>query len=393
VAPLAQADAANEAAPETPAAARQRLIREVEQQPDRARLAEALLAFGSALAGSAPGPQPAHSNDASGAFPAFGKEHSPQQAAELGCLCAFAALERAHEWNRNGVAAAREELFESLLALCTLTPIDAFGFVDDVLKDDAGEFWLALADYLRKPAALPLNRYVAGLLALAGARAPEARALGHELAAPCLTRLVALEAPLQEVVLVLEGESGPTPRNTLSTALLLLSGVLPLLALVRGLAKLLLGLRRRVTLRLFPHGVAIERHEELCGRTLHDSKKWLAHGALVSLERERRFARAALYGGLLILVAASYLGSSLLAAGINVGGSRGLVGSGLLVLGLGIVLHYALTQLWGDAFGRARLVIVPRRGRRIAIDGVNPERADAVIERAGRAAQNATPSD
>ena len=73
-----------------------------------------------------------------------------------------------------------------------------------------------------------------------------------------------------------------TLAASLVTALLLLSGVLPLLALLELLGKLLLGLRQRSGLRLSAQGVLLERRLELCGRTLWDSRRWILRNAPIS---------------------------------------------------------------------------------------------------------------
>jgi hypothetical protein len=160
-----------------------------------------------------------------------------------------------------------------------------------------------------------------------------------------------------------------------------LTGLLPLWTLLCWLSRSVLGLRRPVTLRVSSEGVTLEQSTELAGRTLAESRRWFAFTEISVVVRQRNFARAGLYIGLLILLAASYLGMGLIADGIQVaGGSRALLGSGALILGLGILLHFLLSTLVDDVRGRCTLLITPRNGRPYALSELGLAQADAAFD-------------
>jgi hypothetical protein len=79
-------------------------------------------------------------------------------------------------------------------------------------------------------------------------------------------------------------------------------------------------------------------------------------------------------------VLGSYLGLGLLVDGVRVpGGSPPLLGLGFLVIALGIGIDFALTSLSDSVRGRCRLVIEPRKGRRLCIGNLQPADADRML--------------
>jgi hypothetical protein len=52
---------------------------------------------------------------------------------------------------------------------------------------------------------------------------------------------------------------------------------------------------------------------------------------------------------------------------------------GLLVVALGLAIDYGLTVLSDTARGRCRLLVEPKKGRRVCVGALDPARADAML--------------
>jgi hypothetical protein len=52
---------------------------------------------------------------------------------------------------------------------------------------------------------------------------------------------------------------------------------------------------------------------------------------------------------------------------------------GLVFVGLGIALDFALSSVRFGAKGKCRVVVSPRKGRPVCIGDVDPKRADAAL--------------
>jgi hypothetical protein len=229
---------------------------------------------------------------------------------------------------------------------------------------------------------LSSGEQLAGVVALGGARSAAARDASARLRREAVRRLLMPRGRGLVTELVVRGaQRGKLPRGPLRTALLLLTGLLPLLSLTRWLGRTLLGFRRPITLRVSPEGVTLEQGTELAGRVLRESRRWLAFSEIALVVRERSFARAGLYIGLLILLAAIYLGTGLIADGLQVaGGSRALLGCGALIVGGGILLHFLLSTLVDDVRGRCTLVISPRNERPYVLVDLSLQQAEAAFD-------------
>jgi hypothetical protein len=308
---------------------------------------------------------------------------APEGAAMLSALYALVARDHLRDWLAGrGSDEAAHALFRSLLAFNVHSDGDAFRFIDDTLEQDAAMFWAGFEDFLENDPDLSSGEQLAGVVALGGARSASARDASARLRREAVRRLLTPRGRgLVTELVVRGGQRGRLPRGTLRTALLLLSGLLPILSLTRWLGRSLLGFQRPVTLRVSPEGVTLEQGTELAGRVLGESRRWLAFTEIALVVRERQFARAGLYVGLLILLAATYLGAGLIADGLQVaGGSQALVGSGALIVGAGILLHFLLSTLVDDVRGRCTLVITPRNEQPYVLVDLSLQQADAAFD-------------
>jgi hypothetical protein len=363
-----------------------------DRHPELTRLTEAALRFVRGHDGARrPGANDASPSEADGPTPADepprrlslhelhalieSGRSAPEGSAMLSALYALVARDHLRDWLAGrGSDQAAHALFRSLLAFNVHSDGDAFRFIDDTLDQDAATFWAGFEHFLETDPDLSSGEQLAGVVALGGARSPAARDASARLLMPRGRGLVT------ELV-VRGGQRGKLPRGPWRTALLLLTGLLPLLSLTRWLARTLLGFRRPVTLRVSPEGVTLEQGTELAGRVLRESRRWLAFSEIALVVRERSFARAGLYIGLLILLAAIYLGTGLIADGLQVaGGSRALLGSGALIVGAGILLHFLLSTLIDDVRGRCTLVITPRNERPYVLVDLSLQQAEAAFD-------------
>lgn len=141
-----------------------------------------------------------------------------------------------------------------------------------------------------------------------------------------------------------------------------------------------LAYRRPARVRLGDRGLEIEHRTELLGRVLRDRESLVPLQNLARVTREVRYPRVGMYAGLMSLVIGSYLGLGLLVDGVRVpGGSPPLLGLGLLLIALGIGIDFALTTLSDGVRGRCRLVVVPKKGRRVCVGQLDPRQADRML--------------
>jgi hypothetical protein len=308
---------------------------------------------------------------------------APEGTAMLSALYALVARDHLRDWLAGrGSDDAAHALFRSLLTFNVHTDGDAFRFIDETFEGDAAMFWAGFEHFLERDPDLSSSEQLAGIVALAGARPLAARTAAARLRREAIRRLVTPRTRGMVTELVVRGgRRGALPRSSLRTALLLVTGLLPLWSLLRWLCRTFLGFRRPVTLRVSTEGVTLEQSTELAGRVLRESRRWLSFTEVSLVVRERNFARAGLYIGLLVLLAATYLGAGLIADGIQVaGGSRVLLSSGALVLGGGILLHFLLSTLMDDLRGRCTLVITPRSEPPFVLTGLTLAQADAAFD-------------
>lgn len=316
-------------------------------------------------------------------------KHGGQTAAERALLGALLALGVAHD-----SPSGREQELEVAAAfvwLATHTPCNALGAADAALGEQAGWFWRAVAGTAERAGAAAADFDTGEVLVAAAAL----RSSSAEAARSAVDALRASSAdPLLRAVLgaasepsaeSLTGELTAAPRSPVATTLLALSGLLFIAAGARAIARFALAYRRPASLRLSDRGLELEHRTELLGRRLRDRETLVPLHNLARVSREVRFARGGLYAGLLALVAGTYFGMGFLVDGVRVpGGSLSLIGTGVVVIVLGLLIDFALSALSDTAKGRCRLVIVPERGRALCIGRVDTERTDALLSEVRR---------
>jgi hypothetical protein len=141
--------------------------------------------------------------------------------------------------------------------------------------------------------------------------------------------------------------------------------------------------RRPAERRITARGATLLTTTELIGRTLRTEETFLPVESLLRASREVRYPRAASYAGLLALALGSYLGISFGIDGARAG-SPELLGFGALLVVVGVSLDFVITHVASKSQGRCRVLLVPRRGRTIALAGVDPALADAALGRLHR---------
>ena len=99
---------------------------------------------------------------------------------------------------------------------------------------------------------------------------------------------------------------------------------------------------------------------------------------LAVLARQTRFPRLGLYAGLVSLAVGTFFGVSLMGDGAWAR-SPSLFAVGALVFGVGVALDLLLSRLGANHDGRHQLLIVPRRGARVAVRVTDPRLAEEVL--------------
>lgn len=268
-----------------------------------------------------------------------------------------------------------------LLWLAANTPFDGLRLIDRALGEELADgVWGAIAARIRRaeaPAA-PRADAIVGATALATSNSSFARKLAarlrRELRDPWLKAALGRENGAS-----LDGQMTSGPRSRAATVLLAMTGLLFVLAGARLIARVALAFRRPATLRIDPQGIDIETRTELLGRTLRERRIRIERRNLVRAAREVRYPRLAFYAGLLALALGSYLGVSLLLDGTR-SASPSLLALGIAIVGVGIAVDFALSSVVSGARGLCRVVLVPRRGPSVAIDGLEPLEADRALE-------------
>src|SRR5262252_3566716 len=175
-----------------------------------------------------------------------------------------------------------------------------------------------------------------------------------------------------------EGELAPRPRSPFVIAVLALTGILLIIELGRLIARVALALDRPVEVRLVNNGLELRGRTLMLGRLLREHATVLPLDGLVRATREVRYPSLAVYAGLVALALGSYLGVGLAIDGVRAA-SPSMLGTGLLIALLGLALDFALSSLVPGMRGRARVLLVPRRGAIICVDAVDPQLADQVL--------------
>jgi hypothetical protein len=156
------------------------------------------------------------------------------------------------------------------------------------------------------------------------------------------------------------------------------TGLLAVLRLGRLASRLLLGYRRPTEVVVERTGVRVRTKVELLGKTLRDREIVLPREGLLAAEREVRYPRLPLYAGLLSLALGTYFGMALFVDGVRAT-SPDLLGLGVLFMAAGLAVDYGLCHLSQAVRGRARLVLAPRKGSRLAVEVPSAEAADQAL--------------
>jgi hypothetical protein len=277
--------------------------------------------------------------------------------------------------------AAQSRLAADLLWLAAETPFDGVRLLDRALGEELAEsLWSPIATRVRRAEAPGGARAEAlvGLAALLQSRSPFAAKLTarlrRELRDPWLMALLGRDEGA-----LLEGELRPGPRSALATVCLAITGILFVVSAARLFGRVALAFKRPARVRIGPSGIDIEAHTEMLGRTLREHRVRIDRAALARAAREVRYPRLAFYAGLLALALGSYLGVSLLLDGTRAA-SPSLLALGIAVIGVGIAADFFLAGLSTGIRGKCRIVLVPRRGPSLAIDGLELHAADRALE-------------
>jgi hypothetical protein len=316
-------------------------------------------------------------------------ERGPSDAVEGALACALAAhaLAAHPPTDRGQETRAANDLFW----LAIHTPFDVTGLIDRALGQGAASLWEAVAERIRSVGRGPVasgdrEEALLAAISLAGSSAKSAEyqalLLARDVSDRTLARVLgvpprAVRKPLEP----LRGEMAPAPREPWATAALALTGLLFAVQVGRLFGKVALAYRRPAEILVLEDGgIRIKWRVELLGRTLRDRDVLVPRAGLARAAREVRYRGAALYAGLLALTVGSYLGVSAFVDGVR-SASPALLGTGLLIVALGLATDFVLSCVLPGARGRCRVLFVPRGGGKLCVGSVDLARADAVLAR------------
>ncbi|MCC6521805.1 MAG: hypothetical protein IT373_04020 [Polyangiaceae bacterium] len=318
--------------------------------------------------------------------------------ADRALVAAWIARGVGDELGREGKdgAATPDELAARLCWLGAAARIDALGVLDAALGSRAGAVWTAVAGLVRAVDAGERAELAPALVGLA--------ALGASLCDGASRALASLVPSLVEPALLalarppvapaaggaeahVAGEVGSAPLGSGALVLATVTGWLLLRYAFRGLG-LLLRVRRPAELRVQATGIAVSTRWEVLGRVVRARDIHIPTANLARAAREVRYPRFAMYAGLLALTVGSYFGLTLVTDGLRAS-SPSLLGIGAAILGGGVLLDFAAAVLWPGRRGKYWLLLVPRRGRRIALRTRDVVAADAALQALGRNARAA----
>lgn len=251
-----------------------------------------------------------------------------------------------------------------------------------VEPEHAGAFWRAIAALAEPSRSDDPALSTAALAALGASGNERARAAAAELAQASRDPLVRalLGSGTSAAAPRLAGELSPAPRGPVATTLLALCGWLLLSRGARLLGRLGLAFKQPAEVCLSDRGLELTHRTELLGRVLGKRETLIPLANLARVTREVRYPRLGLYLGLIALALGSYVGMGLFVDGTRVpGGSAQLLGMGVLLVALGLGIDYGLTILSDNVRGRCRLVVEPKKGRRLCVGALDPARADAML--------------
>ncbi|MBK8257147.1 MAG: hypothetical protein IPK82_31305 [Polyangiaceae bacterium] len=285
---------------------------------------------------------------------------------------------------------AEVHIAEALVWLAAHAGADALVYIDAVLPDKTEGLWRAIADVIERAddGALPVvgrAGAIVAAVALAGSPVASTTTLARSLSAkvkdPAVRALLAGpgESP-REAAGNLPGEVAPGPHNPVMFTFLALTGLLFAARAARLAGKWILRYRAPAELRVEDSGVTVKTRTELLGRTLRERETHIPKGSLLLVRREVRYPRLPLYAGLFALALGSYFGVSVFVDGVRAG-SPDLLGLGALFFALGVALDFALTHFLPARQGKCRVLVVPRKGRSLAVTNLDPALTDAALRR------------
>ena len=288
---------------------------------------------------------------------------------------------------------------EALVWLAAYAGADALPYLDAVLAGRTDGLWRAVADVIERAddGALPAVGRAGAVVAAAGlaaSPAPGTLALAKTVSAkvkdPAVKALLSgappqaapgtPDAPLPELTGALTGEMAPGPHGPVAYTLLAVTGLLFVARAARLAGRFIVRYRAPAELRVEDSGVIVKTRTELLGRTLRERETLIPRDSLLLVRREIRYPRLPLYAGLFALALGSYLGVSVFVDGIRAG-SPDLLGLGALFFAIGVALDFALTHLIPATRGRCRVVVIPRKGRPVAVTDLDPALADAALRK------------
>ncbi|MDI1479012.1 hypothetical protein [Polyangium sp. y55x31] len=285
-----------------------------------------------------------------------------------------------------GVEAERR-VVEALAWVAAHTPLDALSAIDAALGSKADGLWREAAALVRRAdeGAAPLVGRAGALVVAAAlgassssAARDDARALAAEARDPVVRAL--LQDARSPGAAAAAGELVPAPRGPVALVLLAVTGLLFLMPLARLIGRFVLRYRCPAEMRVSPRSITVLAKTELLGRTVREREMVFPVEGLSRVAREVRYPRLAMYAGLFALAIGSYVGISLFVDGARAG-SPDLLGMGALLVAVSIAIDFALTNLMPAARGRCRVVLVPQKGKAVALGRLDPALADSALGR------------
>jgi hypothetical protein len=306
----------------------------------------------------------------------------PEERRLLGALLALAIADHPPESPE-----AEEGLAGHLVWLAAHTKVDALKLIDAVLDERAEGIWRGVARVAEAPSDVASDfgatEALVAAAALGESPASAARALRYETAPAVVdpaVRALLNRSSLSDEDDALAGELSPAPYGTIVTTLLTVTLLMFLASLVRSLARLTLAYKRPAELRITERGLELRYRTELMGKVLRERSTVVPMSNLARVTREVKYARLGLYAGLLALVIGTYFGMGLFIDGIRVpGGSASLLGMAALLMVIGLFADFLLSGASDNVRGKCRLVVVPRKGKRLCVGALDPRRADAML--------------
>lgn len=286
-------------------------------------------------------------------------------------------------------AEAEARVAEALAWLGAHSGADALPYLDAALDGKTDGFWRAIADVIERAddGALAFIGRPGAIVAAAGlaqSSNPSTAALAHGLVAkvkdPALKGLLGGGGGAVAFDGSLQGEVAPGPHGPVALTLLAMTGLLFVARAARLAGRFIVRYRAPAELRIEDSGVTVKTRTELLGRLLRERETHIPKGSLLLVRREVRYPRLPLYAGLFALALGSYLGVSVFVDGVRAG-SPDLLGLGALLFAIGVALDFALTHLIPAARGRCRVLLVPRKGRAVALTDLDPALADAALRK------------